>query len=124
MAEIGQNDVEMLMQDSGIIRNRSKIEAIIANAQAYMTMEAKGEDFTRFIWSFVDGNPQINYWKSLTAVPVSTPVAAALSNALKKKGFKFIGPTICYAFMQACGLVNDHVTTCFCHPENRTNYAK
>ncbi len=81
-------------------------------------MEANGEDFSRFIWSYVDGEPQINHWWCLAECPATTPISDAMSKALKKRGFKFIGSTICYAFMQASGLVNDHLASCFCHPDN------
>lgn len=117
---IGPDEVAVLMQDNGIIRNRSKIQAIITNAQAYLAMQAGGEDFSHFIWSFVAGEPQINNWTSQVEVPVTTKAATELAAALKKRGFKFVGPTICYAFMQACGLVNDHISTCFCHPQHLT----
>ncbi len=119
IARMQQEDVEKLVLDAGIIRHRGKIEAIINNARAYMAMEAQGEDFAHFIWSFVEHTPQINYFRTLSEVPAFTPTSDALSKALKKRGFKFVGSTICYAFMQACGLVNDHVTDCFCHPDHR-----
>ncbi|ANI30607.1 DNA-3-methyladenine glycosidase [Yersinia entomophaga] len=118
VAKMGPNQVEALVQDSGIIRHRGKIQAIITNAQAYLAMEANGEDFSEFIWSFVDNTPKVNHWWSLAEAPATTPVSDAMSKALKKKGFKFIGSTICYAFMQATGLVNDHMCNCFCHPDN------
>ena len=118
VAKMGQEEVETLVQDSGIIRHRGKIQAIITNAQAYLAMEANGEDFSRFIWGFVDGEPKINHWWCLAECPATTPISDAMSKALKKKGFKFIGSTICYAFMQASGLVNDHLASCFCHPDN------
>ncbi len=118
IAQIGEEKIARLMQDEGIIRHRGKIDAIVANAQAYLTMQAHGEDFSRFIWSFVAGKPQINHWESQDQVPVTTATAKALAADLKKRQFKFVGPTICYAFMQACGLVNDHIATCCCHPRN------
>ncbi|MEB6380960.1 DNA-3-methyladenine glycosylase I [Leclercia adecarboxylata] len=109
-------DVDRLVLDAGIIRHRGKIEAIIGNARAYLAMEENGERFSDFIWSFVDNTPQVTRAATLAEIPASTPISDALSKALKKRGFKFVGTTICYAFMQACGLVNDHVTTCHCHP--------
>ncbi|EPB7320134.1 DNA-3-methyladenine glycosylase I [Yersinia enterocolitica] len=118
VAKMGPEEVEKLVLDSGIIRHRGKIQAIITNAQAYLAMEANGEDFSRFIWSFVDGEPKINHWWCLAECPATTPISDAMSKALKKRGFKFIGSTICYAFMQASGLVNDHLASCFCHPDN------
>ena len=118
VAKMGPKEVETLVLDSGIIRHRGKIQAIITNAQAYLAMEAHGEDFSEFIWSFVEGTPKVNHWWSLAEAPATTPISDAMSKALKKKGFKFIGSTICYAFMQATGLVNDHMCNCFCHPDN------
>jgi len=109
-------DVDRLVLDAGIIRHRGKIEAIIGNARAYLAMEESGERFSDFVWSFVDNTPQVTRAATLAEIPTSTPASDALSKALKKRGFKFVGTTICYSFMQACGLVNDHVTACHCHP--------
>ncbi|WP_312345206.1 DNA-3-methyladenine glycosylase I [Leclercia sp.] len=109
-------DVDRLVLDAGIIRHRGKIEAIIGNARAYLAMEENGEHFSDFVWSFVDNTPQVTQATTLAEIPTSTPASDALSKALKKRGFKFVGTTICYSFMQACGLVNDHVTACHCHP--------
>lgn len=119
VAQMTPDDIERLLQDPGIIRHRGKVTAIIGNARALLAMEQNGEDFVQFVWSFVDGQPIINHAASLGEVPVTTPASDALSKALKKRGFKFVGSTICYSFMQACGLVNDHLTTCFCHPESK-----
>ncbi len=119
VAAMGPDDVERLVLDAGIIRHRGKIEAIIGNARAYLAMEHNGEPFTRFVWSFVDNEPQVTQAETLAGIPTSTPASDALSKALKKRGFKFVGTTICYSFMQACGLVNDHITGCFCHPGGR-----
>lgn len=119
VAAMTEQDVERLLQDAGIIRHRGKIEAIITNARAYLAMQAAGEEFVTFIWSFVDGRPQLNQWSELGQVPGKTPQSDAMSKALKKRGFKFIGSTICYAFMQASGLVNDHLTDCLCYPKTR-----
>lgn len=116
VAAMTEADVERLVLDAGIIRHRGKIQAIIGNARAYLAMEANGESFVDFVWSFVNGTPVITRAAALSEIPASTPASDALSKALKKRGFKFVGTTICYAFMQACGLVNDHVTGCFCHP--------
>ncbi|WP_446470271.1 DNA-3-methyladenine glycosylase I [Xenorhabdus stockiae] len=114
VAEMGENDVEKLMQDTAIVRHRAKINAIIDNARAYLKMAEQGENFSEFIWQFVDGAPQINHWETLAKVPVKTDLSDALSKALKKRGFKFIGSTTCYAFMQAAGLLDDHITNCLC----------
>ncbi|MEI7189341.1 DNA-3-methyladenine glycosylase I [Dickeya dianthicola] len=117
IAAMTDDDVNRLVLDPGIIRHRGKIEAIIRNARAWLTMQQQGEDFAAFIWSFVNHQPFINHPATLADVPAKTAVSDAMSKALKKRGFTFIGSTICYAFMQAAGLVNDHITACFCHPE-------
>ena len=116
VAAMTDEDVERLVLDAGIIRHRGKIQAIIGNARAYLAMEQNGESFSDFVWTFVNNTPQVTQAATLADIPASTPASDALSKALKKRGFKFVGSTICYAFMQACGLVNDHVTGCFCHP--------
>lgn len=114
VADMDESDVEHLVQDAAIIRHRGKIESIIHNARAVLAMEAQGDAFSDFIWSFVDGHPQQNRPAALSEIPAKTAASDALSKGLKKRGFKFVGSTTCYAFMQACGLVNDHVITCFC----------
>ncbi|MFD1801178.1 DNA-3-methyladenine glycosylase I [Mixta tenebrionis] len=116
IAPMSAEDINRLMQDSGLIRHRGKLEAIVANARAYLTMQENGEDFAQFVWAFVDGQPQISHFSDYREAPTQTPASVALSKALKKRGFKFVGPTTCYSFMQACGLVNDHVVGCFRHP--------
>lgn len=117
IARMTEDDVTMLLQDSGIIRHRGKIEAIITNARAWLALENQGESFSHFIWSFVDHKPLINQPASLANIPAKTAISDAMSKALKKRGFKFIGSTICYAFMQAGGLVNDHTVDCCCYQE-------
>lgn len=109
-----------LMSDPGIIRNRAKIEAAVMNARAWLALEAEGIDPVEWLWQFVGGAPQINAWATLAEVPASTAASEAMSKALRTRGFKFVGPTICYAFMQAVGMVNDHTTNCFCHPAAAT----
>jgi DNA-3-methyladenine glycosylase I len=104
-------DVDRLMQDPGIIRARAKIEATIGGARAFLAMRDKGEDFSEFAWGFVGGTP---LRRGDSGVPASTPLSAEISKALKARGFKFVGPTIVYAWMQATGLVNDHAPNCFC----------
>ncbi len=116
VAAMTEADVERLVLDAGIIRHRGKIQAIIGNARAFLAMAANGEAFNDFVWSFVDGVPIVTQAAELSGIATSTPASDALSKALKKRGFKFVGTTICYSFMQACGLVNDHVTHCICHP--------
>lgn len=120
VASMSDKALESLMQNNGLIRYRGKLAAIINNARAYLTMEAKSENFSQFIWSFVNHQPQINHVQSLATIKNKTIISDAMSNALKLRGFKFIGSTTCYAFMQACGLVNDHVIDCFRHPESRS----
>ncbi|EHC5013349.1 TPA: DNA-3-methyladenine glycosylase I [Escherichia coli] len=119
VAAMQEEDVERLVQDAGIIRHRGKIQAIIGNARAYLQMEQNGEPFVDFVWSFVNHQPQVTQATTLSEIPTSTSASDALSKALKKRGFKFVGTTICYSFMQACGLVNDHVVDCCCYPGNK-----
>ena len=108
-------DRERLMADARIIRNRAKVNAFIANARAFMRID----DFAPFVWSFVNGEPMQNSWTSIEAVPAVTDESVAMSRELKRLGFGFVGPTICYAFMQSAGLVNDHVVGCFRRAELR-----
>ena len=117
IARYDDKDIERLMADAGIVRSRSKILAAIGNAQIYLAMRDKGEDFADFLWAFVGGAPIQNAWTDRSQVPVTTPEAEAMSKALKTRGFKFVGPVIVYAFMQAVGMVNDHTTACFRHEE-------
>lgn len=114
IAHWGEADVARLLADPGIVRHRGKIEATIGNARAWLAIEEKG-GFAPFLWQFVDGSPVQNRFASMREVPVDTPASQAMSKALKKAGFKFCGPTITYAFMQATGMVNDHMVTCPCH---------
>lgn len=108
--------VERLLQDEGVIRSRSKIEATIGNAKAYLgVMETRKDGFSGFLWDFVGGGPVVNRWTHFREAPTKTPEAEAMSKELKRLGFKFCGPTILYAFMQATGMVNDHLTRCFRH---------
>lgn len=112
-----QAKTEELLQDPGIVRNRLKVQGVVTNARLYLEMQEQGESFSEFLWSFVDGKPIKNAFKDLSEVPASTERSDAMSKALKKKGFKFVGSTICYAFMQASGMVNDHFTSCFRYDE-------
>ncbi|PTY38899.1 DNA-3-methyladenine glycosylase I [Saccharospirillum sp. MSK14-1] len=114
IAAFSDEDLAERLTDPGIVRNRLKVESIRRNARAYLAMMDAGEDFAVFLWSFVGGQPIINRWQRLDQIPVSTDEAQAMSKALKKRGFNFVGPTICYAFMQATGLVMDHLTDCHC----------
>jgi DNA-3-methyladenine glycosylase I len=113
MAGYDDDKIRALLDDPGIIRNRLKVNAFINNARVYLEMESRGEDFSEYLWSFVGGKPVINRWKTLTDLPANTPVSETMCKDLKKRGFKFVGSTICYAFMQACGMVNDHEVDCF-----------
>jgi DNA-3-methyladenine glycosylase I len=114
IARFGDRDVERLMGDAGIVRNRLKIESAIANAQAMLALE---EGLDELLWSFVGGEPKQNRFKKLGDIPAETAESKAMSKELKRRGFRFVGPTVCYAFMQGCGLVNDHTTDCFRYSE-------
>ena len=109
--------VERLMQDAGIVRNRAKIEGTVLSARAWLTLMEQGLGFSRYLWEFVDGRPKINRFRSTSQVPAETPVSRTISKDLAQRGFKFCGPTIVYAFMQAVGMVNDHLISCHRHDE-------
>ena len=113
----GPKKVAALMQNPGIVRNRLKIEAAVTNARAYLSIREKPGGFAGFIWQFVDGRRRINAWRTLAEIPTETAESRRMSKALKGCGFRFVGPTICYAYMQAVGLVHDHTTDCFRYPE-------
>ncbi|MGH7317129.1 MAG: DNA-3-methyladenine glycosylase I [Candidatus Rokuibacteriota bacterium] len=109
-----------LMRDPGIVRNRQKIEATVVNARQVLAVQEEFGSLAAYLWHFVDGKPIRNAWPSLREVPAETAESRALSRALLKRGFRFVGPTICYAFMQATGMVNDHITTCFRYSRRRS----
>ena len=117
IARYGAKDVERLMANAGIVRNRLKIAGTIASARAYLDVLEKEGSFDDYLWQFVDGRPMKNRWRSPDQVPASTPASDRMSKALKKRGFRFVGSTICYAFMQASGMVNDHLLECYRHKE-------
>ncbi|MDM3871473.1 DNA-3-methyladenine glycosylase I [Porticoccus sp. W117] len=117
VARFNSRSVERLMQDAGIVRNRLKIESAISNAKCFLEVQNEFGSFSNYIWGFVDGKPIQNRWKSLAEVPASTPLSDQISKDMKKRGFRFFGTTICYAHMQATGMVNDHVVGCFRHKE-------
>jgi DNA-3-methyladenine glycosylase I len=117
IAEYGDQDLERLMTNEGIIRHRQKLVATITNAQAVLPVRREFGSLDTYLWQFVDGSPTMNAWTDGSQIPAKSPVAEAMSKDLKRRGFKFVGPTICYAFMQAAGLVNDHVTDCFRYEE-------
>lgn len=112
-----EQKIQDLLANEGIIRNRKKIEAAIENAKAFLAVQKEFGSFDRYIWQFVGGKPKKNAWKNLKDVPATSPESDAMSRDLKKRGFKFVGSTICYAFMQAVGMVNDHGTDCFRYDE-------
>ena len=115
IAAYGKADVRRLLADESIVRNRLKIESTIGNARAFLEVKKEFGTFDRYIWSFVDGRPVRNSWKTLLDLPARTAVSDAMNKDLKKHGFRFVGSTICYAFMQATGMVNDHTVDCFRH---------
>ncbi|MCP5140967.1 MAG: DNA-3-methyladenine glycosylase I [Gammaproteobacteria bacterium] len=117
IASYDEGKVEELLADPGIVRNRLKVAAAIGNARAYLEIQASLGSFAGFLWDFVDGAPIQNAWRNHGEVPVSTPQSDAMSRELQRRGFKFVGTTICYAFMQAVGMVNDHTVDCFRHAE-------
>lgn len=104
-----------LNQDSGIVRNKLKIASVVTNAKAFLRIQAQHGSFSHYIWSFVDHKPIINHWSDIADVPITTEISDKLSKALKKDGFKFVGSVICYSFMQAVGMVNDHTQDCHCY---------
>jgi len=112
VAKMNARDVNRLMRDPGIVRNRAKIESTIENARAFLTVRAEFGSFDSYIWGFVGGKPIVNDWKQRSQLPGETPISQAMSKDLRKRGFRFVGPTICYAFMQAVGMVNDHTLDC------------
>jgi DNA-3-methyladenine glycosylase I len=110
VARFGERDVERLLGDAGIVRNRAKIEAAIGNARAALALDVP---LSELVWSFVGGETRVNSFRTIAEIPAQTPESAAMSKELKRRGFRFIGPTTCYAFMQSAGLVDDHTTDCF-----------
>ena len=117
VARFGSRKIERLLANPGIVRNRLKIAAAIENAKAFNAVRDEFGDFDRFIWQFVGGRAKVNAWKNASEVPARTPESDAMRRELLRRGFKFVGSTICYAFMQAVGMVNDHLTGCFRHSE-------
>ncbi len=117
VARYGPRKVEQLLADAGIVRNRLKVAAAIASARAALAAQKEFGSLDAYLWSLTGGRPRTNRWRSLAQVPARTPEAEAMSRELIRRGFRFVGPTICYAFMQAVGMVNDHLVTCFRHSE-------
>jgi DNA-3-methyladenine glycosylase I len=124
VAKYGEKKRKSLLLDAGIVRNRLKIEAAIQNARMFLAVQEKFGEFDKYIWEFVGSKPKQNTWKSIQQVPAKTSESDAMSKDLKRRGFKFVGSTICYAFMQAVGMVNDHLVGCFRHGELRTAVTK
>jgi DNA-3-methyladenine glycosylase I len=113
VARFGARDIERLVGDPGIVRNRLKIESAVTNATQVLGVQQELGSFDAYLWSFVDGEPLVGRWRSLAEIPDETDLSRALSKDLKRRGFRFVGPTVCYAFMQAVGMVNDHTLDCF-----------
>ncbi len=117
VAKYDAQKVKALLANEGIVRNKLKIAATIENARAFLTVQKEFGSFNAYVWKFVGGRPKINRWTATKGLPASTPESEAMSNELLKRGFRFVGPTICYAFMQAIGMVNDHAVSCFRYKE-------
>jgi DNA-3-methyladenine glycosylase I len=117
VARFGARDIARLLRNEGIVRNRLKIQSAIKNARAFMNVQGEFGRFDRYIWQFVDGVPRLNAWRSMKSLPAETAESQAMSKDLNKRGFNFVGPTVCYAFMQAVGMVNDHLVECFRYRE-------
>ena len=117
VARFGPDNVASLLQNEGIVRNRLKIEASITNARVFLEIQKEGGGFHKYIWQFVDGAPVVNHWRTVAEVPARTEESDGISKNLRGRGMKFVGSTICYAFMQATGMVNDHTTDCFRYRE-------
>lgn len=117
VAAFTEKDAECLLADSGIVRNRKKIESAVNNARLFLETAAKHGSFSNYLWAFVDGRPIVNQWKDAREVPATTPLSDTVAKELKRAGFKFLGSTVIYAHMQATGLINDHLTSCFRHRE-------
>ncbi|MDX1587700.1 MAG: DNA-3-methyladenine glycosylase I [Oleiphilaceae bacterium] len=120
LAEFDESDLDRLMTNPDIVRNRLKIRSVLKNAAGYRAMASRGEDFSVFLWSFVQGRPVVHEFRHFHEIPTQTDASRAMSAALKKRGFTFVGPTICYAFMQAVGMVNDHLLGCPARKETLT----
>ena len=115
IAQYRAKKIKSLLADPGIVRNKLKVASAVENAKAFLRVQEEFGTFDRYIWQFVGGKPRVNNWKSLRQVPPRTPESDAMSKDLKRRGFKFVGSTICYAFMQAVGMVNDHLVDCICY---------
>ncbi|BFH68706.1 DNA-3-methyladenine glycosylase I [Paenibacillus dendritiformis] len=112
--------LQSLLNNKGIVRNKLKIQSVVTNAKAFLTIQKEHGSFSGYIWSFLENSPIVNRWESVKEVPVSNEISDRMSRSLKKDGFSFIGSTICYSYMQAVGMVNDHTLDCFCHPSRHS----
>ena len=117
VARFSPAQIDRIVADPGVVRHRGKIESTVSNASAFLRVQNEIGSFDRYVWQFVGGEPRVNRWRALSEIPPRTPESDALSKDLKRRGFRFVGSTICYAFMQAVGMVNDHVIECFRHGE-------
>ena len=120
VAEYDETKIQELLGNAGIVRNKLKVESAVSNAQAFLQLQQEHGSFDAYIWQFVDGRPRRNHWKTMANIPADTDESRAMSKALKQRGFRFVGPTICYAFMQATGMVNDHLVECFRYDDSPT----
>lgn len=118
IAQYTEEKLEVLREDTGIVRNKLKIQSVVTNAKAFLKIQQEYGSFSNYIWGFVDNKPIINHWKTIKEVPVSNEISDYMSKRLKKDRFKFVGGTICYSYMQAVGMINDHTLDCFCHPSH------
>lgn len=114
-----ERKIAALLTNEGIVRNKLKVKSVVANAKAYLNIQVKYGSFSAYIWRFVDHQPVVNRWETVADVPVTSEIGNRMSRQLKQDGFKFVGDTMCYSFMQAVGMVNDHTLDCFCHPANQ-----
>lgn len=119
VAQYDEGKIQDLLANPGIIRNQRKIRSTVTNAKHFIEIRQTYGSFSNYLWGFVDGNPIINHWKNQTEVPAETELSKRISRDLKKRGFSFVGPTIIYSFLQATGVVNDHLVSCFCHPSKK-----
>jgi len=122
VARFNRRSIDRLLADPGIVRNRMKVEAAVRNARVVLEIRRECGSLDAFIWRFVDGKPKVNRWRSIKQIPASTEQSAAMSKELRRRGMNFVGPTICYAFMQAVGMVNDHTTDCFRYTGVRSRF--
>ncbi|QCR31266.1 DNA-3-methyladenine glycosylase I [Lysinibacillus sp. SGAir0095] len=118
IVQYSEEKLQTLKENPGIVRNKLKIQSVVTNAQSFLRIQKEYGSFANYIWGFVDHQPIINEWRSIKEVPVTTEISDAMSKKLKKDGFKFVGSTILYSYMQAVGMVNDHILECFCHPSH------